>query len=45
MSFWWDGEGMLELFREVVKAGVILLLVLPVVLFLIFVLLMAILTG
>lgn len=45
MSFWWDGDGMRYLFREVVKAGVILLLGLPVFLLLIFVLLMAILTG
>ena len=44
MSFWWDGEGTRYFFKEVFKAGVILLFGLPVFLFLIFLLLMAILT-
>lgn len=46
MSFWRDeDEDACYLFREVFKAAVILFLVMPVVLFLIFLLLMAILTS
>ena len=45
MSFWWDGNGMRYLFREVIKAIIIMTLGLPVLLFLIYLFLMLILQA